>query len=178
MTKDLVKAVLGPGVATNYGELAEALGVKESTIRSRWATAGMPHKGKGRYPIAEIAFWRLKEDEANEERRDTKTEAAREHARRREEAEARKAEIQADRLEFEHERALGRWIRLADVQRAIATILAVLSQRLSDMPHKLAPHLPEETAKTVVPFLQREVGRNLTWCDEELRRKVVPEGEE
>lgn len=169
-----VKAIVGDGVASNYSELAAAFGVQESTIRQGWALQGMPGRGDRRYPIAEIAAWRLEHLLAIEaKQRGVQELTDVELKRRTDEAEARKLEAQAHRLEFENERERGDWVRQSDVVTMVNTILAVLAQRMNDFPHKIAPSLPEGTAKQVVPFVQGEIVKLLKWVSEELRRKVT-----
>lgn len=172
--RDALREWFGGQTVGTYAALGREFGVEDATIRQSWVPAGMPGAGSREYDLAEVGAWRLEHLDRIESKQRTVQELnERELKRRTDEAEARKLEAQAHRLEFDNERERGDWMRISDVQAAISSILAVLNQRLMDFPHKLAPSLPEEQAKTVVPFMIREIGKQLTWCAEELRRKVV-----
>lgn len=157
-------------------EVAREFGLSPNTIKQSWASEGMPGAGNGRssrYELAAVAEWRLRHLEKVESRQRSVQELnERELKRRTDEAEARKLEAQAQRLEFDNQVAQGDWVRVSDVTTATNTILAVLAQRMMDFPHKLAPSLSEPVAKQVVPFVQGEIEKLLKWCSEELRRKV------
>lgn len=166
-------AALVPGKVATQNEVARAFGMSPSTIKGSWQSAGMPGT-HGNYNLAEIALWRLRHlEELDRKRRSVEDLDDAELKRRHAEAEARKLELQADRLEREEEQAMGNLVRRDSVTAAQKALIATFAERLVGIPDKLAPMLPTETSAELTEDIRGEISRALKALAESSSRDVL-----
>src|SRR5690606_1550714 len=105
--------LVGDRIVATQNEVAYEFGISPNTVKQSWRSAGMPGEN-GRYRLAEIVKWRLEhEAKAGSVNRFADL-ADKELARKEKEAEVRKLELQAERLEREEEVAKGNLLPRAD----------------------------------------------------------------
>ena len=166
-------ASLVPGTAATQKGVAAAFGMSPNTVSGSWANAGMPGT-KGSYSLAEIARWRLQHlAEVERSRRSVEDLDDAELKRRHAEAEARKMELQADRLEREEQQAVGNLVRRDDVTAAMHAIINAFSEHLDGLPDQIAPMLPVANAAEITEDVRGLIKRMLKGFSEQSARDVV-----
>jgi hypothetical protein len=176
-----IRALVGDLVARTHAEVGREFGLAANTIKQSWAPQGMPGE-QGAYPIAEILLWRLEYEAKIDRGRSQFADLEdRELDRKQKEAEARKLELQADRLEREEAQAMGNLWSRQDVVTAWSAIFAVTAERLMVIPDDFAPELPTEMVSQIVDRCRTKIDHvlvGLSEAGEEVIRRLTEGGSE
>lgn len=168
-----ISAAIQPEFAKTLPEVARAFGKSPNTIQHSWRAAGMPGKS-GRWPLLEILLWRRRhEHEVAVKRGNLSGASEREIERRQLEAETRKIELQADRLEREEQIAMGNLVPADSVVQLVSGLSAAHVKHMQQMADDLAPTFPQDTAPEYVRAIRLQVDRRLTAFAEALARDLL-----
>lgn len=168
-----IRSIVGDGVAATHAELGREFGLATNTIKQSWAPAGMPGE-QGSYPLVEILLWRLEYESSLERGRSQYAELAdRELERKHKEAEARKVELQADRLDREEQVAMGNLVPREDVVRALRALASTFAERMVMIPDQVAPTLPTEVVTEVTEQMRSQIARQLKAFSELSARDIL-----
>lgn len=168
-----ILGLVGDRNAATHAEVAAEFGVQPNTVRQSWAPSGMPGS-QGAYPLAEIARWRLQHlAEADRRRRSVEDLTAEELKRRHSEAEARKLEAQADRLEREEQVALGNLIDRESAGAAVKAAAAFFAEQLDGIADQFAPFWGVDVAQDRVEELRNMHRRILDRFRETSTREIA-----
>lgn len=116
--------------------------------------------------VVEVVLWyRDKFKRGQQEGHDTAGET-------RAEAELRKLQLEADRLQLRLERERGDLISRTAVVREVSCILAFMSERLMQLPDKLAPRFPPHLAVQCTDTIRGDIERYLVWMSEQMEAAV------
>jgi hypothetical protein len=165
--RQAIAVLLGDAAAKTHGELAAVFGVKPATITQTWSPDGMPGR-HGNYPLADVLVWYLERD-----RRSGSRLSIGEVAEQKKRVELQIAEATLQRLEREEAEATGKLIAIDDVVRLVCTTLAVLSERLNNLPHHIAPLLAADKATHLLPPIESAIQRELKLVSDTLARGVL-----
>lgn len=184
LDESLIRRLAGNRVVKNLSEVAAEFGIEATTLRSGWRVQGMPGKA-GAWPLADILLWRLRHEAevAARTRRDhaargSSGDSDRELERRQLEAETRKVELQAERLEREAQQAIGNLIDRQSAATSLRSMLAVTSNNLLTIPRAIAPSIPLEHAERITAEIERQIRRTLTNLSEKSGRVILTESRE
>src|SRR5690606_32425576 len=121
-------ALLGDRTVGTMNEVAAEFGMSPNTVKQSWRSAGMPGE-QGCYRLAEIVKWRLEHEAKLSGISNRFADLAdKELARKEKEAEVRKLELQAERLERKEAMAKGELVAIADVNRGWTIAYANLAE--------------------------------------------------
>jgi hypothetical protein len=156
----MIVALVGGGVVATQAAVAREFGLAANTVKQSWATAGMPGE-QGKYPLADIAEWRLRYLADLEGRKQTAADLSNsELERQQSEEELRKIKLQNDKLEREEQIACGKVIDREAVVQAWKSDNAVLVERIKKLPRmKWATMLGREQADQVIPVFEGDLDR-------------------
>lgn len=170
--EDAIRSIVGLRVVDTLDAVAADFELSPNTIKQSWRSAGMPGESR-RYDIAEILLWRLKYEASVDRGRSQYADLAdRELDRKQKEAEARKIELQADRLEREEQTAMGNLVNRHDVVQAWSAMFAETSERLMAIPDDFAPELPVEQVTQVTERCRSKVSQILVRLSESGERAI------
>lgn len=168
-----IRSLVGDVIAKTHAAVGREFGLSANTIKQSWAPQGMPGE-QGNYPIAEILIWRLDYEAKVDRGRSQYADLADQQLdRKQREAEARKLELQADRLEREEQEAMGNLIPRGDVVRTLRALASTFAERMNMIPDKIAPTLPTELVTEVTEQIRTEIQRHLKAFSELSSRDVL-----
>lgn len=143
--KLLVTACFPQPIVRTLQEVGAAFGVQASTLRANWRTQGMPGESN-RWDLREVAIWRRGHLADLEKRADDRTPSD-SFTRRKNEAEARKVELEVEKREQEMALSSGRLVDRSVIVPAIRALLSKAAEWLSTVGDEIEPELPVEIAK-------------------------------
>lgn len=173
----LIREVFGDVVLTGMDQVAQAMGVAASTVRNTWRRDGMPGVAKrgtkkaNQFPLAEIIVWEL-----NRRLAATAGRGQNEDTKRKQSADARKAEIDAMRAERAFEMEQGKFLSVDVLRSQWNAGLAVLSNDIMAIPRDVKPALCAKCAKEGGPEIERRLRNALVRVSERSLEEVLPEG--
>lgn len=149
---DQVISILGDPAVESLDEVAQAFGVSPNTVKQSWRSGGMPGRPNA-WPLAQILVWKEGHDRSVRLRRNPSTSAEQRQA----EADARKTELQVEKLELELAETAGRLIDRKVAGTAYRTILAKLSEALGTIGDEMETEFPINVAKEKVATINRKL---------------------
>lgn len=170
---DAAEAVYGRRCVATLDDVAREFGVSPNTVKQSWRSNGMPGEG-GKWPLADILLWRLEYEAGLAAKRGNLSSASeREIERRQLEAETRKLELQADRLEREEQTAMGNLVPADSVVQMVSGLVAAHVKQLQQIADDLAPMFPQDKAAEYVRSIRLQVERRCTAFAESMARDVL-----
>lgn len=132
-----------PWIVATLASVAEFFDVSETTVRTSWRPAGCPGTS-GHYDLRAILRWRDERQRAQIARASVDGENNGSPVARKLLADARRSEVSAARLEFEHTRELGEWVREETARRAWSRGMLRIKHRLENVPTELTNLVRQE----------------------------------
>jgi phage terminase Nu1 subunit (DNA packaging protein) len=157
---DLVRSVLGDRHVKSLSQVAKAFGVKETTVRNTWrrGDAGMPGDAKRKcFVLADILIWYLTMKETAAAGR-----GENELTRRKQDAEARLAEANANLRERKDKRDEGAFAPVAQMRAEWSSFLSVLRDDVLSIPDDVKPMFPAKQADQLKDELERRLAKALS----------------
>lgn len=167
-----LEAVYGGRTVRTHAEIAKAFGVAKATVSTNWSPDGMPGR-EGCYSLVAIANWRVERNRRNAASRYDGSETSRALKSRVQEADARTAELRAERLERLELEAAGRLIDRDAIATAFKVAAAILGERLMRLPSQHAPSLPANIADDITRLYERGIRRELVAFSETTGRTLL-----
>lgn len=150
-------------------EVARAFGISPNTVSQSWRQSGMPGVA-GNYHAAAIVRWVL---QRNAKAAVKAADRGDDLEKRQAIADARKSELQVERLEIAMAEDAGRLIDREVAGTAFRTILSELTEDLSTLGEELETEFPIDTAKEKVATINRAIARRLKTASEKGAR-IIP----
>lgn len=171
-----IRDAIGGWTVGTHASVARAFGISPNTVKQSWASAGMPGR-PGAYKLGEIFVWRARHE------RDLATKKPRSELKsagvRQIEADARKTELQVEKLEIEMAEAAGRLIDREVAGSAFRSILSELTEGATTIGTELETEFSLQckacgaAAKDKAEAINRMFARLLTMAAEKGAR-VIP----
>lgn len=171
--REAIESLTGGQKGRTLDDVARFFGLSPNTIKQSWASAGMPAE-RGNYDFAAIAEWRLRHlAEADRKKRSVEDLNDAELKRRTSEAEARKLELQADRLEREEQTAMGNLIDRTAAAASVKAAAAFFAEQLDGIADQFAPFWSQDVSQERVEELRNMHRRILDRFRETSAREIV-----
>lgn len=162
-----LRSIVGAVTVRTLDQVAAAFDVSPNTVKQSWRSAGMPGS-PGRWPLLAILEWRI-EHEAKNAKRFSGTADDRQA-----EADARKTELQVEKLELEMAETAGRLIDREVAGTAFRSILSELAEASATIGEEMETEFPIEIAQEKVETIKRMFNRILTAAAEKGSRVIPP----
>lgn len=164
--------LIGGWTVDTQNAVARVFGVSPNTIKQSWMSAGMPGR-QGRWNVLDIFAWRVRHEQAIDAKRSqspTPTDAETRQAM----ADARKTELQVEKLELEMAETAGRLIDREIAGTAFRSILSELAEAASTIGDEMETEFPIDVAKEKAATINRKFTRLLNSAAEKGAR-VIPQ---
>ena len=163
------------GEELNRNQAARFFGVSLTAI-DYWRTQGCPHSVRGKAVVfnsRDLIEWRVDQAKASAGKGSTDGETI-------ESLRLRKERAETESAERKNEVDAGRVIEVAESERIVADIIAVLSSQHEALParfsmpiaHKIAAMLPDATPE-LIEDIRRAVEAGLKDCSDEMRNAIA-----
>lgn len=167
-----LQSLIGGWTVDTQNAVARVFGVSPNTIKQSWMSAGMPGR-QGRWNVLDIFAWRVRHEQALDAKRNN-TPTPTDAEQRQILADARKTELQVEKLELEMAETAGRLIDREIAGTAFRSILSELAEGATTIGDEMETEFPLDVAKEKVATINRKFARLLTAAAEKGARVVPP----